>query len=206
MDVQQIITQLTNHWTTLMDQYYDNVSNEYLQTISEKYNIPINDLKNETSGLKDIIMKKITNCMDPPNQETEQKNEPEKKEKKTKSKKDTSLLENMSRKQLQEICKEKGIPTKRKNADMIEAINEFNKVNLEKDPEVEIKVETEEEPEVEIKVETEEEPEVEIKVETEEEPELTNNISDEDDYLQTNNSDEEYNEMQEEDFTDDEDD
>ena len=145
MDATKVLSQLTNTWTTCLDEYYDHVAKEHLKMISEKYNIPIEDLNIKSKEMKEGIMKKLTNCI--PSEKVEQTEKPKKQEK---EKNLDQNLESLGRKNLQNMCKERGIPTKRKNADMVDAIKEYdlkNKVEIKEEPKKD-EVQNEEEPEV----------------------------------------------------------
>ena len=171
MDATNVLSQLTDTWSKCLDQYYDHVAEEHMKVVSEKYNIPISDLMLKSKDLKIDIMKKLTNCM--PENKKEPKKEQTKKEPKKIKKND---LESFGRKELHEMCKERNIPTKRKNADMVSAIKEYDLKNKPEpvveaeEPEAEPVVEAEE-PEAEPVIEAEE-PEAEPVIEAEVEEEL----------------------------------
>ena len=162
MDATNVLTQLTDTWSKCLDQYYDHVAEEHMKAISEKYNIPISDLMLKSKDLKSNIMKKLTNCM-PEHKETpkdEAKKEPKKENKK--ESKNENNLESLGRKELQELCRQRNIPTKRKNADMVSSIKEYDlknkpeEINEAEEPEQIVEVEAEE-PEQIVEVEAEEE-------------------------------------------------
>ena len=171
MDATNVLSQLTNTWSNCLDQYYDHVAEEHMKVISEKYDIPMNDLMLKSKELKENIMKKLTNCMSDKKEVNTKKEVNSKKEstKKTKSKEEG--LESLGRKELHELCKERNIPTKRKNSDMVSAIQEFDLKNKVAEPEQEVPmaeepvVQKQEEAEVEEEVDVEEE---EVDVEEEE--------------------------------------
>lgn len=145
MDATKVLSCLTETWTNCLDQYYDHVASEYLKVVSEKYNISVQDLEEKTSHLKLDIMKKLTQCI-PTEMSSVNKTEQVKTEeseapkKKTTTKKESAdPFAKLSRKELQEMCKERGIKTSRKNADMIAAIKEHDKeTKAEADVEVEV--------------------------------------------------------------------
>ena len=157
MDATKVLSQLTNTWNNCLGEYYDHVATEHLKTISEKFGIPVEDLQEKTSGLKEGIMAKLTNCMptktaDTVNEATSSK-QPAAKKKAPQKEKEVKL----GRKELQGMCKERGIPTKKKNSDMIDAIAEYDKNNCAKE-EV---AESDPEPEQEEVAESDPEPEQE---------------------------------------------
>ena len=124
MDATNVLSQLTDTWSKCLDQYYDHVAEEHMKVISEKYNIPMKDLMLKSKDLKENIMKKLTNCM-PENKKNDQVQKNAPKTKDTETKKETNL-EKLGRKELQAMCKERNIPTKRKNADMVSDIKEYD--------------------------------------------------------------------------------
>ena len=136
MDATNVLTQLTNTWSKCLDQYYDHVAENHMKAISEKYNIPIEDLMIKSKDLKEDIMKKLTNCI-PTKAETKPVKNSEKKIN------ENTNIESLGRKELQTMCKDRGIPTKRKNADMVLAIQDFDLKN--KVEEIKNKVEEKEE-------------------------------------------------------------
>ena len=137
MDATKFLSQLTDTWTQCLDQYYDHVVQEHMKTISEMYNIPLPDLMIKSTEMKSGIMKKLTNCMP-----DVQKNTSPKKQYINKIENEPKL-ESLGRKELQTMCKERNIPTKRKNADMVTSIKEHDlqKVQLEKGPEQKVEEE-----------------------------------------------------------------
>ena len=136
MDATKVLSCLTDTWTNCLDQYYDHVASEYLKVVSEKYNISVQDLEEKTAHLKLDIMKKLTQCI-PTEMPSVNKTEPVKMEESETPKKNTTKKESadpfakLSRKELQEMCKERGIKTSRKNADMIASIKEHDNKNKE---------------------------------------------------------------------------
>ena len=160
MDATQVLSQLTSTWSDLLDQYYDHVAAEHLKSISKEYNIPLEDLHSKTNGLKEQIMHTLTKCMDPPKAKTADKPVEiveKEKVKQKKNKAESGTLESMGRKELQELCKQKGIPTKRKNSDMVDSIKEFDAKQQEKTADIMSKMKEEVEEKVEEKIiETEE--------------------------------------------------
>lgn len=162
MDATQVLSQLTSTWTGLLDQYYDHVASEHLKNISKEYNIPIEELQTKTLGLKEQIMKSLSKCMEQPTEE--KKEQPKKAAPAKKEEKKTGELDKLGRKELQELCKQKGIPTKRKNSDMVNAIREYDEKNKQEPVE-----EPKEEPKEELKPEEpKEEPDVALEAEIEE--------------------------------------
>ena len=136
MNASQVISELNNTWTSLLSQYYDKVANEHLKCIAETYNLPISDLQNKSQHLKSEILSQLTKCVDTAQTKTNENinQKPHEKD-----------YNKMSRKELQEECKKRGIATKRKNADMVTSISEFD-LNAEEPKVEEPKVE---EPKVE---------------------------------------------------------
>ena len=129
MDATKVISCLTDTWTNCLDEYYDHVSTEYLKTVSEKYNISIEDLQDKTGHLKSEIMSKLTRCI--PTEVNNTKLQDEKQPVATTAKEASKIIETKSskkfnRKELHSMCADRGIKTSRKNADMIASIKEYD--------------------------------------------------------------------------------
>lgn len=194
MDATQVLSQMNATWSSMLDKYYDHVAEEHLKDISEKFNIPLEDLQAKTNGLKEQIMEKLITKIDPIN--NEKTKVPKAKSSKAKKDEDKNELEKMGRKELQEMCKNRGIPTKRKNLDMINSIKEYDEKH-KKEPEVEKKSEPEpeeqKEPEPEVEKESEEIQSVlkQCGLESDNESEIEVN-HDYDDFQMNNMEEEEY--------------
>ena len=44
-NAQEVIFQLTNTWTSMLDKFYDSVADEYLSWMAKEYNIELKVLK-----------------------------------------------------------------------------------------------------------------------------------------------------------------
>ena len=145
MDATKVLSCLTDTWTKCLDQYYDHVADQYLKSVSEQYNISLEELKEKTVHLKSDILKKLTHCIpteiNKDNEKQIKLDENVKKETEIESEKKINKdnkIEKLSRKELQQMCKDRGIKTSRKNADMIAAIEEYDKKNNNKEEKHEI--------------------------------------------------------------------
>lgn len=123
MDASQVIAQLNSTWSSLIDKYYDHIADEYLSWMSNEYNIPLDELKEKAQPVKDKIMNIATF------QNTQETSGIKKKAKKpVKSSTDnlpsSNIYTNMSRNELASLCRENGLPVRRKNLDMINSLME----------------------------------------------------------------------------------
>ena len=123
-NAQEVLSQLTNTWSSMLDKFYDSVADEYLAWMAKEYNIDLKTLKEKALPLKEKLLSKATDAVSAV--------------KTTKkavvvSAKDTddSKYGKMSRKELIELCKSKSLPVKRKNQDMIDLLKKQEETNSE---------------------------------------------------------------------------
>ena len=108
MNATQIITDLNKTWETSLNIYYDQIASEHVKVFSETYNIPIENVQEKVAQIKSNILQSL---FQPAAGSA------------AKQKQATIASDTMSRKELQALCKEYNIPTRRKNMDMVNALN-----------------------------------------------------------------------------------
>lgn len=121
-NAQEVISQLTNTWTSMLDKFYDSVAEEYLLWMSKEYKIDIKILREKAAPLKEKLLNKATHSIS--SVKTTKKPINVKIQ-------DPSKYGAMDRKQLIGFCKERQLPIKRKNQDMIDALKKFDSDNDE---------------------------------------------------------------------------
>ena len=135
MDASQVISALNTTWTSLLDNYYDHIADEYLAWMSKEYNIPIDVLQEKSLPVKEKILadaaskfnNKETNIKKKKQSMSSLKLEAKKAEVQKSIEQDPSnRYLHMTRKVLVEVSREKGLPVKRKNQDMIDALKNID--------------------------------------------------------------------------------
>jgi hypothetical protein len=128
-NAQEVLSQLTNTWSSMLDKFYDSVADEYLLWMSKEYKIDLKTLKEKAAPLKTKLLSKATESVS--SVKTTKKAV-------TKTKVlDASKYGNMSRKELVEHCKERSLPVKRKNQDMIDLLKTYDEKNQPEEAEKE---------------------------------------------------------------------
>ena len=106
---------MNDRWTTLLPQYYDYIQNEYLAWMADEYNLPLDELKAKAEPLKNKILDSVDDVVANLNSGVH------KKQGKVVTKAQggpETPYDSFPRNRLVELCKENGIPVKRKNQDM----------------------------------------------------------------------------------------
>ena len=127
MDATEVLQQLNATWSSMLDKFYDSVEDEMISWISKEHNIPITTLRAKAAPLKEKLLSKATEAVN-------SVKSTKKAEMKPKTK-DGSKYGKMIRKELVELSKERNLPVKRKNQDMIDALKKYDEVH-ETDDEV----------------------------------------------------------------------
>ena len=131
MDASQVLTALNSTWTSLLDNYYDHIADEYLSWMSSEYNIPIDVLKEKSLPVKEKVISdaslkfnnKESSIKKKKQSVSSIKMEAKKAEVQKSIEQDPSnIYLHMTRKELVDTCREKGLPIKRKNQDMVDAL------------------------------------------------------------------------------------
>jgi hypothetical protein len=117
-NAQEVLSQLTNTWSSMLDKFYDSVADEYLLWMSKEYKIDLKTLKEKAAPLKTKLLSKATESVS----SVKTTKKPVAKTKVL----DTSKYGNMSRKELIEHCKNRSLPVKRKNQDMIDLLKTYD--------------------------------------------------------------------------------
>jgi len=143
MDASEVLQQLSVTWTSMLDKFYDSIEDEMITWISKEHKIPIATLRAKAAPLKEKLLSKATESVN--NIKTTKKAD-------LRSKiSDSSKYGKMLRKELIELSKERNLPVKRKNQDMINALKKYDEV-YEKGTEPETTTHDDDEPEVELEI------------------------------------------------------
>ena len=120
-NAQEVLAQLNNTWSSMLDKFYDSVADEYLSWMAKEYNVELKTLKEKALPLKAKLLAKATDSM----HVVKTTKKPTVKPKVN----DSSKYGTLSRKELVELCKERSIPVKRKNQDMIDLLKKSDDEN-----------------------------------------------------------------------------
>ena len=120
-NAQEVLTQLNNTWTSMLDKFYDSVADEYLQWMAKEYKMDLKTLREKAAPLKEKLLSKAAESV----AAVKTTKKPEIKTKVT----DESKYGSMPRKTLVELCKTRSLPVKRKNQDMIEQLKKYDEDN-----------------------------------------------------------------------------
>ena len=142
MDATQIVNNMNDRWKELLSNYYDHVATTFLKQISEEYELNYEDLLQKSAEVKEEILNSATQNV----QSTEEKNVKKKKPSVSALKnarkaeidanREKNIYSDFNRTQLIEKCKERKLPVKRKNQDMVDNLLEYDINNNEKDSNV----------------------------------------------------------------------
>lgn len=111
MDANYVISQLTGTWTSMLEQFYDTISDEVIVWLAKEHNLDLNELREKAKPLRTKILAKGTSGLE--TKKTTKKSVPRAKEP------NQSKYGNYSCNELKELCKERRMPTRRSKADMI---------------------------------------------------------------------------------------
>lgn len=124
-NAQEVLAQLTNTWSSMLDKFYDSVADEYLQWMAKEYKMDIKSLREKAGPLKAKLLAKATESVNAVKTT---------KKPVTKAKiADESKYGTMPRKELVELCKSRNLPVKRKNQDMIDQLKKYDEDHEEKE-------------------------------------------------------------------------
>lgn len=117
-NAEEVLTQLTNTWSSMLDKFYDSVSDEYIKWMAKEYEMDLKTLREKAAPLKAKLLSKATEAVSVVKTTKKQTG-------KTKVV-DSSKYGTMSRKELVELCKTHSLPVKRKNQDMIDQLKKID--------------------------------------------------------------------------------
>ena len=124
-NAQEVLAQLTNTWSNMLDKFYDSVADEYLQWMAKEYKMNIKELREKAAPLKQKLLAKATEAVSAV--KTTKKKTVVNKEF------DNSKYGSMSRKELIELSKERSLAVKRKNQDMIDQLKKYDEDHTEEE-------------------------------------------------------------------------
>lgn len=114
MDASQVVKAMNDMWGDMMDKYYDHVSKTYVEFLAKEYSMDAGELLEKIAPLKAKILAKAK-AVATGGQQTAPRNAPV-------PAATGGKYSSMPRKQLVELCKANSLPVKRKNQDMIDAL------------------------------------------------------------------------------------
>ena len=59
-NAQEVLAQLNNTWTSMLDKFYDSVADEYIQWMAKEYKMDLKALREKAAPLKDKLLSKAT--------------------------------------------------------------------------------------------------------------------------------------------------
>lgn len=130
MDAKDVLTKMQETWSDLLSQYYDHVATSYAQHIAKEYNLDETNVIKVVEEHKDKIIQNAPGLKLPTTSAQ--------KEHKVSQKhvyESTSKYGNLSRKELIELSNSRSLPTKRKNQDMVDALDKYD-LNIPSNEEV----------------------------------------------------------------------
>lgn len=142
-NAQEVLLQLNNTWSAMLDKFYDSVSDEYLKWMANEYNMDLKALREKAEPLKTKLLSKATEAVSAVKTTKKQI---------VKSKViDDSKYGTMSRKELIDLCKSRSLAVKRKNQDMIDQLKKYDDENAsESESTEENSQDSDREPELEV--------------------------------------------------------
>jgi hypothetical protein len=127
---------MNNRWNELLSNYYDHVAATFLKQISQEYELNYEELLEKSIHVKSEILNSATqNVTLEPNNVKKKKPSMSalKNARKAEidSKREKNIYSNFTRTELINKCKERKLPVKRKNQDMVDKLLEYDNENSE---------------------------------------------------------------------------
>ena len=138
MDASQIVNNMNTRWNELLSNYYDHVATTFLKQVSEEYELNYEVLLAKSVEVKDEILNSAAQKVQSSESSKVKKKKPSmsalKNAKKAEidAKREKNTYSDFSRTQLIEKCRERKLPVKRKNQDMVDCLLDFDKAHGEK--------------------------------------------------------------------------
>ena len=138
MDAAQVLAALNNTWSTSLEEYYDNIEDEYLKYMSKEFNIPLDKLKEKAIPVREKILEKAKSKSDSQSSGIKKKKQSVASIKmeakraavqKSIEEDPSNKYLHMSRKELIEASRNLRLPVKRKNQDMIDALKKADQMH-----------------------------------------------------------------------------
>lgn len=114
MDASQVVKAMNDVWGDMMDKYYDHVSRTYVEFLAREYGMDAGELLEKIAPLKAKILARAKAAA--------AGGQPPAARGATVPAAAGGKYSGMPRKQLVELCRANGLPVKRKNQDMIDAL------------------------------------------------------------------------------------
>jgi len=136
MDATQIITNMNDRWAEMLSGYYDHVSTTFLKHIAEEYDLDYDELVQKSISAKDEIVEMATNNASVNNTSVKKKKPSMSALKNARkaeidAQREKNAYSDHNRSMLIEACRERRLPIKRKNQDMVDNLLEFDKKKKE---------------------------------------------------------------------------
>ena len=141
MDATQIVTNMNDRWNELLSNYYDHVATTFLKQISEEYELNYDDLLQKSTEVKEEIINSATQKVQTADVNNVKKKKPSMSALKNArkadidAKREMNIYSDFTRTQLIEKCRERKLPVKRKNQDMVDKLLEYDMKNKEEEEE-----------------------------------------------------------------------
>lgn len=141
MDATQIVTNMNDRWNELLSNYYDHVATTFLKQISEEYELNYDDLLQKSTEVKEEIINSATQKVQTADVNNVKKKKPSMSALKNArkadidAKREKNIYSDFTRTQLIEKCRERKLPVKRKNQDMVDKLLEYDMKNKEEEEE-----------------------------------------------------------------------
>ena len=141
MDATQIVTNMNDRWNELLSNYYDHVASTFLKQISEEYELNYDELLQKSTEVKEEIINSATQKVQTTDVNNVKKKKPSMSALKSArkadidSKREKNIYSDFTRTQLIEKCRERKLPVKRKNQDMVDKLLEYDMKNKEEEEE-----------------------------------------------------------------------
>lgn len=139
MDATQIVTNMNDRWNELLSNYYDHVATTFLKQISEEYELNYDDLLQKSTEVKEEIINSATQKVQTADVNNVKKKKPSMSALKNArkadidAKREKNIYSDFTRTQLIEKCRERKLPVKRKNQDMVDKLLEYDAESKEED-------------------------------------------------------------------------
>ena len=133
MDASQIINNMNDRWNELLSNYYDHVATNFLKQVSDEYDLKYEDLLTKSVEVKNEILNSAIQNTQLSDSSKIKKKKPSmsamKNAKKAEidAKRERNTYTDFTRTQLIEKCRERKLPVKRKNQDMVDSLLDFDK-------------------------------------------------------------------------------
>ena len=135
MDASQIVSNMNTRWNELLSNYYDHVATTFLKQVSEEYELNYEELLKKSADIKEEILHSATQKVNTVDAVGIKKKKPSMSALKNARKaevdaqREKNIYSDFSRTQLIEKSRERKLPVKRKNQDMIDNLLDYDRTH-----------------------------------------------------------------------------